>query len=162
MQRPNFCVECGERLARNGWVARLGRRYCDPCTRRLGTLAAFRPIIVVALIAVLAFAFGRYLRPAPPPLIIQRAANSPLSDSPIELGRASRANSARDNKANQSPAASVTNEEGYICGARTQKGTPCRRRVHAPGERCFQHKGLPAMVPLEKLVIKPANSATNK
>lgn len=43
-----------------------------------------------------------------------------------------------------------------MCGARTRKGTPCRRRVHVAGERCFQHKGLPAMVPLEKLVIRPA------
>ena len=156
MQRPNFCVECGERLARTGWGARLRRRYCDVCTRRLGTVKVFRPIIVVALITFGAFTFGRYMRPAPPPLIIQRAANSPLSDSPAEFGRAPRANSTRDSQAKQSAAASVTNEEGYICGARTQKGTPCRRRVHAPGERCFQHKGLPAMVPLEKLVIKPA------
>ena len=159
MQRPNFCVECGERLARKGWSTWLRRRYCEPCTRRLGRVIVFRPIIVVALIALAAFAFGRYLRPAPPPLIIQRAANSPLSDQPVEPGRSPRENSAGANKANQNLAASVTDEESYICGARTQKGTPCRRRVHAPGERCFQHKGLAAMVPLEKLVIKPASSA---
>lgn len=156
MQRPNFCVECGERLAQKGWGARLGRRFCDRCTRRLGTVTAFRPVMVATLIGIAAFAFGRYMRPAPPPLIIQRAANSPLLDSPVEAGRASRANSNRDSP---SQTGSVTNEEGYICGARTQKGTPCRRRVHVVGERCFQHKGLPAMVPLEKLVIKPTNSA---
>jgi len=45
-------------------------------------------------------------------------------------------------------------EKGYICGARTKKGTPCRRRVHTAGERCFQHKGMTAMVPLEKLEVK--------
>lgn len=155
MQRPNFCVECGERLARKGWPARLGRRYCDSCTRRLGTFATLRPLAVVALIFVAAFAFGRYLRPAPPPLIIQRVANSPLSDAPVELGRASRANSNRDRQADQNQTHSVTNEEGYICGARTQKGTPCRRRVHVAGERCFQHKGMPSLVPLSKLVIRP-------
>jgi hypothetical protein len=108
-----------------------------------------------ALIAIAAFAFGRYLRPAPPPLIIQRAANSPLSDFAGRPGRASD----RVRQANQSQAAPVANEEGYICGARTRKGAPCRRRVHAAGERCFQHKGLPAMVPLDKLVIKPTSSA---
>jgi hypothetical protein len=108
------------------------------------------------LIGIAAFALGRYMRPAPPPLIIQRTTNSPLSDSPPEAGRASRANSNRDS---QNQVGSVTNEEGYICGARTQKGTPCRRRVHVAGERCFQHKGLPAMVPLEKLVIRPTNSS---
>jgi hypothetical protein len=155
MQRPNFCVECGERLVRKGWSARLGRRYCEACTRRVGTFATLRPLAGVALISVTAFAFGRYLRPAPPPLIIQRAANSPLSDAPVELGHASRSNSNRDQQPDQNRTASVTNDEGYICGARTQKGTPCRRRVHVAGERCFQHKGLAAMVPLEKLVIKP-------
>ena len=159
MQRPNFCVECGERLAQKGWSARLGPRYCNPCARRLGTVTVFRPLIVAALIAIAAFAFGRYLRPAPPPLIIQRAANSPLSDSPVEFGRVPRANSNHDHQVNQSPAASITNEEGYICGARTRKGTPCRRRVHVAGERCFQHKGLTAMVSLEKLVIKPNSSS---
>jgi hypothetical protein len=155
MQRPNFCVECGERLAQKGWSARLGRRYCAACTHRVGTVAAFRPIIMAALIAIAMFAFGRYLRPATPPLIIQRAANSPLSDSPAGPGRVSD----RDRQANQSQGASAANEEGYICGARTRKGAPCRRRVHVAGERCFQHKGLPAMVPLEKLVIKPSNSS---
>jgi hypothetical protein len=110
---------------------------------------------MTALIALAAFAFGRYLRPAPPPLIIQRAANSPLSDSPAGPGRASD----RVRQADQNQVATAVNEEGYICGARTRKGSPCRRRVHVPGERCFQHKGLPAMVPLEKLVIKPANSS---
>lgn len=154
MQRPNFCVECGERLAQKGWGARLGRRYCTPCTRRLGTVTVFRPIFVVALIAIAAFALGRYMRPAPPPLIIQRAVNSPLSDSPVEFGHPSQANSIRDYKANQSSTYSAANEEGYICGARTQKGTPCHRRVHVLGERCFQHKGLAAMVGLEKLTIK--------
>jgi len=49
----------------------------------------------------------------------------------------------------------VADDEVYICGARTQKGTPCRRRVHVAGERCFQHKGMPSLVPLSKLVIRP-------
>jgi len=80
---------------------------------------------------------------------------SPLSDTPVELGPVSHApDSNRDHK---SSVASVANNEGYICGARTQKGTPCRRRVHAAGDRCFQHKGLAAMVPMDKLVIKADN-----
>jgi hypothetical protein len=32
-----------------------------------------------------------------------------------------------------------------ICGARTQKGTPCQRRVRGTG-RCWQHKGMPAII----------------
>jgi hypothetical protein len=41
----------------------------------------------------------------------------------------------------------------YICGARTKKGMPCSRRVHGP-VRCWQHKGMPAMLPQEKLLVK--------
>jgi hypothetical protein len=48
----------------------------------------------------------------------------------------------------------AADEKAYICGARTQKGTPCRRRVHVAGQRCFQHKGATAMVPLDKLEVK--------
>ncbi len=40
----------------------------------------------------------------------------------------------------------------YICGARTKKGTPCQRRVRGPF-RCWQHRGLPAILPPSKLVV---------
>jgi hypothetical protein len=153
MRTANFCAECGERLALKGWRARLGRSLCDRCSQRLGLFASFRTLIGVGLIAIAAFAIGKYSRPAPPPLIIQRAANSPLYQSPAESTAPAQSNRAA-NQSNQTASASVSNEEGYICGARTKKGTPCQRRVHTPGERCFQHKGLPAMVALEKLVIK--------
>jgi hypothetical protein len=109
-------------------------------------------LIAVALIGITAFAIGKYSRPAPPPLIIQRAANSPLYNASNETSVA------QGSVTQVNRAASVANEEGYICGARTKKGTPCQRRVHAPGERCFQHKGLAAMVPLDKLIIKPKES----
>jgi hypothetical protein len=40
-----------------------------------------------------------------------------------------------------------------ICGARTQKGTPCQRRVRGTG-RCWQHRGMPAILPPAKLVVQ--------
>ena len=156
MSAANFCVECGERLARKGWRARLRGNLCDHCAERLGAFALTRSIIVVAMIAVIGFAIGRYIRPAPPPLIIQRAANSPLSDAPVNPNdnlRSAKPSNGSNPNANVTTA--TTDDAVYICGARTQKGTPCRRRVHVAGERCFQHKGMTAMVPLEKLAIKP-------
>ena len=161
MPRANFCVECGERLARRGWRARLAGRFCDHCAQKLGAVRVIRPLILLVVIAVAAFAVGRYLRPAPPPLIIQRAANSPLSDKPFEFGNSpGPTTSISADKKDRDQDTSATSEEGYLCGARTRKGTPCKRRVHVAGERCFQHKGLPAMVPLDKLVIKPKSSNT--
>jgi hypothetical protein len=119
-------------------------------------LASFRSLIAIVLIAAAAFVVGKYLRPSPPPLIIQRAANSPLSDAPVGVEQAPRA-SKDANKSGRAESLTVSGADDlvYICGARTKKGTPCRRRVHAAGERCFQHKGMAAMLPLEKLAIKP-------
>ena len=156
MRPANFCVQCGERLARKGWRARLSGNLCDHCAQRFGTVASARPIIIFALIGLVCFAIGRHLRPSPPPLIIQRAANSPLSDAPVDPNEnpqsAKQSNGSNPNSKVAEPAA---DDVVYICGARTKKGTPCHRRVHAAGERCFQHKGMAAMVPLSKLVIQP-------
>src|SRR5215831_14269392 len=90
MHTANFCPSCGERLTLKGWRAWLGQRFCDHCSRRFGALTAFRSLIAIALVALAAFSFGRYLRPSPPPLIIQRAANSPLSDLPVNLDNSQR------------------------------------------------------------------------
>ncbi len=154
MYRPNFCAECGERLARRGWRAWISARFCGDCARRLGRAGLIRALIILAITAAAAFTLGRYLRPAPPPLLIQRAANSPLSDLPVNLSESTRTTN-RINSTNPVAAVSDAAEPGYICGARTKKGTPCHRRVHVAGERCFQHKGMPSLVPLSKLVVRP-------
>jgi len=161
MYRPNFCTECGERLASRGWRARIQRcaraAWCDDCARRLGRdgFASFaRPAAFISIIAISTFAFGRYLRPAPPPLIISRAANSPLSDLPVNFKDTARSTNRQADSTSQDVAGVDREDAAYICGARTKKGTPCRRRVHAAGERCFQHKGMPAILPLEKLEVK--------
>jgi hypothetical protein len=112
-----------------------------------------KPVIIFSLIAIGAFALGRYLRPPPPPLIIHRAANSPLADVPVNFGAITKGATLNANRSASSHAL-ADEDPVYICGARTRKGTPCRRRVHAPGERCYQHKGLPAMVSLDKLTIQ--------
>jgi hypothetical protein len=88
-------------------------------------------------------------------LIVQRAANSPLSDLPVSLTDSSRRTGPKETASNSNVDVSQIDEPGYICGARTKKGTPCHRRVHVPGERCFQHKGLPSLLPLSKLVVRP-------
>src|SRR5260370_31025472 len=96
MYGPNFCAECGERLTRRGWRALLRARFCGDCSRRLGRSGWVKPIATISIVAVSAFAVGRYLRPQAPPLLIQRAANSTLSDMPIHLNDSSRASNHRD------------------------------------------------------------------
>lgn len=149
MSDSNFCRNCGARLTGKGWRRRMRGSLCEDCARRPGVSTRNRNLIAISLLAASAFAFGRYLRPSPPPLIIQRAANSPLSDSPLDLNTVV--------KGHGTNASVKADDTVYLCGARTKKGTPCRRRVQVAGERCFQHKGRTAMVPLEKLMIKDAN-----
>jgi hypothetical protein len=153
MRFANFCTTCGEPLTRKGWRSWLRGPLCDDCAARGGNMNRVRPLLLVAMFVISAFALGRYLRPAPPPLIIHRAANSPLSDLPINLDQIARRTENNSNRDSGNSSAPV-DDTVYLCGARTQKGTPCRRRVHFAGERCYQHQGRPAMVPLEKLTIK--------
>src|SRR5437870_8911439 len=85
MYHPNFCVECGGQLPRTGWRLWTGRRFCVACARRLGKRGLAGRLAIVAIIAIVAFVIGRSLRVPAPPLIVQRSANSPLSDLPVNL-----------------------------------------------------------------------------
>jgi hypothetical protein len=155
MHGSEFCVECGQSLA-PGWRLFASRNLCRDCRHRNGKPNSVKLFMGLAAVAVLAFALGRYTRPGPPPLIIQRPANAPLADVPVGFALAN--NLPSDDSARRDfPAAGsrTIDEPAYICGARTKKGTPCHRHVHFAGERCFQHKGLPAILPLEQLTIKP-------
>ena len=166
MHVANYCAECGAHLKRRGWRTWLNSDVCEDCARRLGKTSFARPLAVIAIIAIAAFALGRYLRPGAPPLVIERAANSPLSDLPVNLNDTAKSASRNTNSQSEIPqtsddrSARQTANPGsaddvvYLCGARTKKGTPCHRRVHFAGERCYQHKGMPAILPPEKLIVK--------
>jgi hypothetical protein len=169
MHVANYCAECGAHLKRKGWRAWLNGNLCEDCSHRLGKTSFARPLAVIAIIVIAAFALGRYLRPGAPPLVIERAANSPLSDLPVNLNGTAKRNTnsqseipytSDDRSARPTANAGSADDVVYLCGARTQKGTPCHRRVHFAGERCYQHKGKPAILPPEKLVIKSDSVAT--
>lgn len=154
MHFTNFCATCGERLNEKRWRVWLRGPACRQCSARGGNARRIRSIVVLVLIVIAAFGLGQSLRPAPPPLTILRAANSPLSDLPVDLSEIEKRGGLITNRSSGS-AVPGPDDIVYLCGARTQKGTPCKRRVHVAGERCYQHKGKQAIVPLEKLTIKP-------
>lgn len=155
MSNSNFCRNCGARLSHKGWRLWMRGALCNDCARRPGVSTRARTIVGMVLLTGAAFSFGRCLRPAPPPLIIQRAANSPLSDAPLDLNSIAKHGASPSTQDVASQTSATDDEPAYICGARTKKGTPCRRRVHLAGERCYQHKGRTAAVAPDKLVIKP-------
>jgi len=138
MYRPKFCAECGEKIIRLRWHLWTSRKLCERCLPRFIKEQLIHAGAAAVAILLAGIVLGRAARSTPPPLVIQRTQDSRLSSA---------ANP-------QNPSNSTTSliEEIYTCGARTKKGSPCSRRVHGP-VRCWQHKGMPAMLPQEKLRI---------
>jgi len=152
MYKPNFCSECGEKLLRLHWHFWTSRRFCNHCARRLRKTRFMPTLITMLGLLGAGYVAGRVRRPPAPPLIIERRADSPLTDNNVS-GRPNTPPPASGSSANEtSNSAATVDEVVYLCGARTKKGTPCSRRVHGP-VRCWQHKGLPAMLPQEKLIV---------
>jgi hypothetical protein len=133
--RPNFCCECGEKIVRLRWRAWSSRKFCDKCWRSSVRTHWLQRLTTTFIFLVAGVLIGRGCRHERPPLIIERPVQ-PTSQAAPGI--------------TQPP---TTAEQVYTCGARTKKGKPCSRRVHGP-VRCWQHKGLPAMLPTEKLIIK--------
>lgn len=146
MYRPNFCSECGTKIVRLHWHPWTSRRFCTSCARQLRKERLQLPLIIASLLLGVGFVTGRALRPKPPPLIIQRNANPPLD-------KGGNAGAQAPSALNTSAPTPLLEEAVYICGARTKKGTPCSRRVHQP-TRCWQHKGMKAMIAQEKLLVR--------
>jgi hypothetical protein len=148
MYKPNFCAECGTKLLRLRWHFWTSRKFCNPCARGLRR-ERFGPWLLAGVILIGAgYVAGRAGRDAPPPLTIIRRADSTLT-SPEDPGPKQTTTS----DSSQGNTSTALEEEIYLCGARTKKGTPCSRRVHGP-VRCWQHKGARAMLPQEKLLVK--------
>lgn len=166
--RPNFCSDCGEKIIRARWRVWTSRCFCSNCEGRLGRARVLLPVIAAALLFSMGLIAGRATRPQPPPLVVQRG-EFPLAPAVQTAGTGGEAAEGEtEQRADASstpkpepkygPDGSATerptdpNEVVYVCGARTQKGTPCQRRVRGTG-RCWQHRGMPAILPPEKLIV---------
>ena len=133
--RPNFCCECGGKIVRLRWRTWHSRRFCTPCGSLYRKQRFVYPALILIAVTVLGVSLGRSMRPKPPPLIVQRVTPTGTTAT------------------NSPPQSTVVEEQVYICGAQTKKGTPCSRRVHGP-VRCWQHRGMKAMLPDDKLIVK--------
>lgn len=158
MYRPNFCSECGAKILRLYWHVWTSRKFCDGCSKRLLKQRLTNSLVAGISLLSIGMITGRAGRPAPPPMIIERSANSPLyqqqsNGSSDQSPDTSVSGESTNSPPSQSSQLATEDELVYICGARTKKGTPCARRVHSP-VRCWQHKGSPAMLPPEKLKVR--------
>ena len=167
MYKPNFCAECGGRVARLRWRVWTSRRFCQGCDKRFRRGRVVRPLVACAALLGVGYAGGRAMRPAPPPLVIERSASNPAPLAP-QLSTAGKEREATGaaNATDTSAHAPVYGADGTqterptdpaeivsVCGARTKRGTPCSRRVRGTG-RCWQHRGRGAMLPAAKLIVR--------
>lgn len=160
MYRPNFCAECGGRIARLRWRLWTSRRFCDGCDKRFRKPRLLWSLVWGVALVGAGFGGGRAMRPAAPPLVIERSAlYSPTrpSQTPATAQESAATNNSNapaygaDGTALERPTDPA--ELVSICGARTKKGTPCSRRVRGTG-RCWQHRGKAAMLPAAKLIVR--------
>lgn len=164
MYRPSFCCDCGERVVRARWRVWTSQRFCPSCERRFRRRRFLTPLALAATLSGAGFLLGRAGRPNAPPLSVERGTLStvppPAAVAPRQMSDATRHEGGAakpeptygpDGTANERPTDPA--EVIYICGARTKKGTPCQRRVRGPF-RCWQHRGLPAMLPPSKLIVQ--------
>jgi len=161
LYRPNFCCNCGERIERDEWPLLASRKFCDVCQSEL-RISDWIPKVIFSVALLIGFAgissFFRVGKPStteivsalPQPTAAKLLANS--NTTPTAVQQSQTGPSANTTSLSNSepgmvrPAPAVkTTEAVYFCGAATKKGTPCSRRVKRPGERCWQHAGMPAM-----------------
>lgn len=167
MYRPNFCADCGARIARARWRLWTSRRFCSECEKRLRLKAALAgPLLLAAALFAGGFLAGRAARTPAPPLIVERG-ELPALAGPQAAGASARGETETGALEAASDASARSAAQGAerepptdpqeivsICGARTRRGTPCSRRVRGTG-RCWQHRGMRAMLPPERLIIPP-------
>jgi len=164
LYRPNFCCNCGEKIERTDWKLSTSRKFCDLCQSdlRFRDLAPKVGVVIALLVGIAAI--SNAFRPGPPPKLIaselvkngqlpaqaepQRNLNATQS-LPVQSQPGTNANTtqpaAAQPETRQSVNALKNTDAVYYCGAATKKGTPCSRRVKHPGERCWQHTGMPSI-----------------
>ena len=138
--QANFCAECGNAMKPR---FSLGPRYfCGECEALMGRRNYFKSVAGLLLCATLAvFALNRTLQPSPN----GQSQNGQSPNIQSNAGASTSAVSARDTVTARNPEPKPEAVERVMCGARTKKGTPCRRLV-PPGQRCAQHRGMASLL----------------
>ncbi len=169
--RPNYCANCGEKVERAEWGLLTSRRFCVVCESEFKGHDLIPRAVVVGALLVGVLGVGAYMRSGDVSgnavVPRQMVRTQPQSVKPAEPPAANVASTPRSTETQAVPTAPkaltsqvqvaaavprVEAEDVYICGAETKKGTPCSRRVKG-NVRCYQHKGMPAMLPADKLKV---------
>ncbi len=165
--RPKFCANCGEKVVRDDWHIWTSGRFCELCeTEFQGREMAWRAACVgaVLLAAAVSFAFVAPAKPVEtrlvpagtspgtPKALLSKTESAKLPANQVKEQVVERQTSQAVPTQEQKPEVAAS-EPTYMCGAETKKGTPCTRKVKG-NVRCWQHRGMPAIVSAEKLRVE--------
>lgn len=175
--KPKFCCECSEPIERTKWSLLTDRRFCVSCETDYRINNIFYKVVIAACVVFGIIGLGTILRKPEKSLNLASAnltnanKNFVNAQTPNDANVKTFARIQENNSVAAQPSpnstletqkqnvktqkvennASAPQEIIYYCGAKTQKGTFCTHRVKGGG-RCWQHAGLPAMLPQEKLI----------
>lgn len=172
LHKPNFCSECGEKIEKENRKWWESRKFCDECARHFDKLPnrILKYFVGAIIFTGFGFLIASSIPQRKPPIVSnqvpasapQQFANRQIAQTNQNANAQAAAKTVNQTAVQNPPQTSVpaqaapiipdATETPYICGARTQKGTPCSRRVRGGG-RCWQHVGKPAMLAQEKLKI---------
>jgi|SRR5215510_6164070 len=127
--QANFCAECGNPL--DPRERRLPRYFCDDCAARINRRGYLSPLSLLIALVIIFLTFR------------EGAPSARLDQSQMFIPPA--AVSAHDATAGKLLQLKSKTEDRSVCGARTKKGTPCRRLVRT-GQRCSQHRGMQSLL----------------
>ena len=181
--RPSYCANCGERIEREEWHLWTSRRFCPVCETEFKGIDLLPRVIAGGSVLAFLIGVGTCLRGGsgqgeqtvfrqpkpgnerPTGLPVGKTAEPAPSVSVTNENAVPQANkvsntmppNARTLAALPAAKPGVTERDAasealYYCGAQTKKGTPCTRRVKGY-TRCYQHTGMPAMLPPDKLRV---------
>ncbi|MCI0663060.1 MAG: hypothetical protein L0220_18500, partial [Acidobacteria bacterium] len=115
--QANFCAECGNNLLDQRRERRLPRYFCDDCAARISRRGYLTPLSLLVALVIIFLTFR------------EREPSARLDQSQMFIPPA--AVSAHDATAGKILQLKSKTEDRFLCGARTKKGTPCRRLVRS-------------------------------
>lgn len=159
LYRPHFCCHCGEKILRAKWTPLTSRRFCEFCAVEQKQHDLIPRAVGLLLLLFAAAGFASFLgsndssRSGSTATKVvglsdqgehkSRGRRSDIVEAnPVAVAGKNAASSkiSPTNTEQRSTRSNSSTEAVYYCGAMTKKGTPCTRRVKAPG-RCWQHPG---------------------
>jgi len=168
--RPEFCCCCGEKVERVDWKPWTSRRFCQLCETKHPLSEFVQKAVPFLGIAGVILGFASFWSTSQTPVspVTKRALAAETNAQPsqrsptfktTDSGNIQSQTSLRVENPNNTAAAPASKnavaerfDPIYFCGAETKKGTPCTRKVKG-NIRCWQHQGMPAMLPPSKLVV---------